>query len=60
MTQVFLSETQTGPVNQVNSKPGAGFKVAGGFSKKVCSLLSELLESEEASKATLSATEWSW
>ena len=37
-----------------------GFEVTGGFSKKVCSLLSHLLESEEAAKASLSATEWSW
>ena len=37
-----------------------GFEVTGGFSKKVCSLLSGLLESEEAAKASLSATEWSW
>ena len=43
----------------VNYTP-LGFEVTGGFSKKVCSLLSDLLESEEASKATLSATEWSW
>ena len=28
-----------------------GFEVTGGFSKKVCSLLSHLLESEEAAKA---------
>ena len=37
-----------------------GFEVTGGFSKKVCSLLSHLLESEEAAKASLAATEWSW
>ena len=37
-----------------------GFEVTSGFSKKVCSLLSDLLESEEAAKASLSATEWSW
>jgi hypothetical protein len=43
----------------VNYTP-LGFEVTGGFSKKVCSLLSDLLESEEAAKATLSATEWSW
>ena len=36
------------------------FKITGGFSAKVCSLLSGLLGSEEAAKATLSATEWSW
>ena len=43
----------------VNYTP-LGFEVTGGFSKKVRSLLSELLESKEASKANLSATEWSW
>ena len=32
------------------------FEVIGGFSKKVCTLLSGLLESEGAPKATLSAT----
>ena len=37
-----------------------GFEVTGAFSKKVCSLCSDLLESEEAAKASLSATEWSW
>ena len=31
-----------------------GFEVTGGFSKKVCSVLHDLLESEEA------ATKWSW
>ena len=36
------------------------FEVTGGFFKKVCSVLHDLLESEEAAKATLSATEWSW
>ena len=34
-----------------------GFEVTGGFSKKVCSLLSDLLESEEAAKPSLSATD---
>ena len=34
-----------------------GFEVSGGFTKKVCSWLSELLESEGASKATLSSSE---
>jgi hypothetical protein len=43
----------------VNYTP-LGFEVTGGFSKKVCSLLSDLLESEKAAKASLSATEWSW
>ena len=37
-----------------------GFEVSSSFSKKVCTLLSELLESEEASAATLSSTEWLW
>ena len=37
-----------------------GFEVSGGFTKKVCTLLSDLLESEETSKATLSSSEWSW
>ena len=32
----------------------------GGFSKKVRSLLHDLLESEEAAQAALSATEWTW
>ena len=43
----------------VNYTP-SGFEVSGGFSKKVCTLLSGLLESEEAPKAALSANEWSW
>ena len=34
-----------------------GFDVTGGFSKKVCFVLHGLLESEEAAKATLFATE---
>ena len=37
-----------------------GFEVSGGFTKKVRSLVSDLLEAEEASKATPSPSEWSW
>ena len=36
------------------------FEFSGGFPKKACALLSDLLESEKAWEATLSSFEWSW